>query len=128
MELGQLLVIAVAIPVLVALFRWVVAERVGVVIISAILAHSAWHWMTARFAVLREYRLTRPTVDALMLAGLLRWADAIAYRAWGRLGALGRPGRGWLRPECGIGNQESELHENWSSSSAQVECAGLCRF
>jgi hypothetical protein len=71
-ELGQLLVIALAVPVLGALFRWVVAERVGVIVISAILAHSAWHWMTERFAALREYRFVWPALDASFLAGLLR--------------------------------------------------------
>jgi hypothetical protein len=71
-ELGQLLVIGVAIPILAGLFRWVVAERTGVIVISAILAHSAWHWMTARFAVLREYRISWPALDATTLAGVLR--------------------------------------------------------
>ena len=106
-ELGQLLVIAIAIPVLVGLFRWVVAERVGVVIISALLAHSAWHWMTARFAVLREYQLTWPALDAMMLAGLLRWlmlllivlgAGWALSGAWSRLG-----GTGVGKTESGIG-------------------------
>lgn len=71
-ELGQLVVIAVAIPVLAALFRWVVAERVGTIVLSAIVAHSAWHWMAARFAALREYRFVRPALDAAFAASLLR--------------------------------------------------------
>jgi hypothetical protein len=71
-ELGQLLVIGIAMPVLAVLYRWVVAERVGAIVISAILAHSAWHWMTARFGILREYRFTWPAVDAALLAGVLR--------------------------------------------------------
>jgi hypothetical protein len=109
-ELGQVLVIAVAIPVLAALFRWVVAERVGVIIISAILAHSAWHWMTARFAVLREYRLTRPVVDASTVAGLLRWlmlllivlgAGWLLSGAWSRLARTAPPGIGKREPGIG---------------------------
>ncbi len=106
-ELGQLLVIGIAIPVLVALFRWVVAERVGVVVISAILAHSAWHWMTARFATFREYRLTRPTVDGLMLAGLLRWVMLLLIVlgvGWALSGAWSRLARAGIRNrESGIG-------------------------
>ena len=106
-ELGQLLVIAVAIPVLFALFRWAVAERVGVVIISAILAHSAWHWMTARFAVLREYQLTWPAPDAMMLAGLLRWLMLLLIvlgAGWALSGAWSRLGRtGMGKTESGIG-------------------------
>ena len=96
-ELGQLLAIAVAIPILAGLFRWVVAERIGVIIISAILAHSAWHWMTSRFAVLREYRLTRPAMDSLLLAALLRWLMlllivlGVAWALSGTLSRLARP-------------------------------------
>jgi len=106
-ELGQLLVIAVAIPVLVALFRWVVAERVGVVVISAILAHSAWHWMTARFATLREYQLTLQPMDAVMLATLLRWAMLLLIVlgvGWALSGAWSRLSRAGIRNrESGIG-------------------------
>jgi hypothetical protein len=106
-ELGQLLVIAIAIPVLVALFRWVVAERVGVVIISAIIAHSAWHWMTGRFAVLREYQLTLQPVSAVMVASLLRWMMLLLIvlgAGWALSGLWSRWGRAGIRGrESGIG-------------------------
>ena len=52
-ELGQLLVLLVLIPMLDALFRWVVAERIGTVILSALVAHTGWHWMTERADCLR---------------------------------------------------------------------------
>jgi hypothetical protein len=55
-ELGQLLVLVVLIPALGLLFRYVVAERLGTIILSAIVAHTAWHWMTERFGALRQYR------------------------------------------------------------------------
>src|SRR5205823_11094762 len=45
-ELGQLLVLVVLIPALGLLFRYVVAERLGTIILSTIVAHTAWHWMT----------------------------------------------------------------------------------
>jgi len=92
-ELGQLLVIGIAIPVLAALFRWAMTERTGVILISAILAHSAWHWMTARFAVLREYRMAWPAMDAGLLAGLLRWLMLLLIVlgvGWALSGALAR--------------------------------------
>ncbi len=47
-ELGQLLVLAVALPCLWALFRYVVPERIGGILISAVVAHQAWHWMMER--------------------------------------------------------------------------------
>ena len=56
-ELGQLLVILVALPMLAWLFR-VVDERVGAILLSALVAHSAWHWMTERWAELRRSKLT----------------------------------------------------------------------
>jgi hypothetical protein len=54
-ELGQLLVLAALVPALNAVFRFVVAERIGVIVLSVIVGHTAWHWMTARFAMLREF-------------------------------------------------------------------------
>jgi hypothetical protein len=71
-ELGQLLVVAIAIPVLALLFRHVVAERVGTIILSALIAHTAWHWMTERWGQLREYDFARPTLDAAFLAAVMR--------------------------------------------------------
>jgi hypothetical protein len=71
-ELGQLLVVSIAIPVLALLFRRVVAERVGTIILSALIAHTAWHWMAERWGELRQYQLTWPTLDAAFLAGAMR--------------------------------------------------------
>src|SRR5207302_3324560 len=43
-EIGQLLVLLLMIPVLYLLFRFVMAERMGIIILSAVVAHTAWHW------------------------------------------------------------------------------------
>ncbi len=56
-ELGQLLVLVVLVPVLNVVFRYVVAERVGVIVLSVIVGHTAWHWMAERFAALRQFDL-----------------------------------------------------------------------
>jgi hypothetical protein len=71
-ELGQLAVLAVAIPVLNALFKYVVAERVGTILLSALVAHTAWHWMLDRFTTLREYRFQWPAFDLALLQGAMR--------------------------------------------------------
>jgi hypothetical protein len=63
-ELGQILVLLLAIPALSLLFRFVVAERMGTIILSALVAHTAWHWMLDRAGVLRLYHLAWPTLDA----------------------------------------------------------------
>ncbi len=72
MELGQLLVVAVLVPALALLFRYVVRPRPGAILLSALVAHSAWHWMTERGAVLKEYEFQWPVLDLALLAGLAR--------------------------------------------------------
>lgn len=71
-ELGQLLVLALMIPALELLFRYVVAERMGTIILSALVAHTAWHWMIDRYQVLSQYPLRWPALDAAPLAKGLR--------------------------------------------------------
>ena len=73
-ELGQLLVLLVLIPALDILFRFVVAEQLGTIILSALIGHTAWHWMGDRYAVLRQFRFEMPVIDAAFLASAMRWA------------------------------------------------------
>ncbi len=82
-ELGQLLVLVLAVPLLNLLFRYVVAERMGTIILSVIVGHTAWHWMIERFQVLRQFPWPKLTVADL--ASGLRWLIvivAIAAVAW----------------------------------------------
>jgi uncharacterized membrane protein YwaF len=72
-ELGQIAVLLVLVPALTLLFR-IVPERIGVIILSALIAHTGWHWMSDRFADLRKFPL--PTMDAAATASLMRWAMA----------------------------------------------------
>jgi hypothetical protein len=80
-ELGQLLVLALLIPTLELLFRYVVAERMGTIILSAIVAHTAWHWMIDRYAVLRQYRIQWPAMEAAPMAKALRLLMLIVIAA-----------------------------------------------
>jgi hypothetical protein len=80
-ELGQLLVLAVSIPLLSLLFRYVVAERMGTIILSALVAHTAWHWMTDRWGNLRQFPLQWPVVNAAFLASAMRWAMVLVALA-----------------------------------------------
>ncbi len=100
-EIGQVLVLAVSVPALGWLFRRVVAERPGAILLSALVAHTAWHWMTARFDVLRAYRFQWPSLDPATLALGLRWlalALLCAGAAWALSGLL----RWWGRTR-GVG-------------------------
>ncbi|MBI4888529.1 MAG: HupE/UreJ family protein [Acidobacteria bacterium] len=82
-ELGQLLVLAVVVPALNVAFRFVVAERMGTIILSALVAHTAWHWLTERGAQLLQFPV--PAVDAVLLLTVVRWAMglvALAAAIW----------------------------------------------
>jgi hypothetical protein len=69
-ELGQLLVLAIAVPLLQIVFRTARAERLGIIIASAIVCHTAWHWMIERGAALGDYDWTAP--DAATAVIVLR--------------------------------------------------------
>ena len=70
-ELGQLLVLAVLVPVLENLFRFVVAERLGTIILSVLVGHTAWHWMTERADKLSQFPW--PALEASQLPAAIRW-------------------------------------------------------
>src|SRR5436853_1683076 len=78
-ELGQLLVLLLLIPTLVALFRYVVAERMGTIILSALVAHTGWHWMLERGDIL--LKTDWPRLDASALATLARWLAGVLLAA-----------------------------------------------
>jgi hypothetical protein len=54
-ELGQVLVLLVLVPLLALLFRYALSERIGTIILSALVAHTGWHWMLERWDVLRKF-------------------------------------------------------------------------
>lgn len=77
-ELGQLLVLALAVPLL----RWVHGrmgadrERLVTIVGSVLVAHTAWHWMTDRGATLLAFRdqWGWPVLDATFALGAMRLA------------------------------------------------------
>ena len=77
-ELGQLLVLLLLIPVLQLFFRYAVAERMGTIILSTIVAHTAWHWMLDRGARLRQFSFEWPALNAALLVLVLRWLALFA--------------------------------------------------
>ncbi len=80
-ELGQLLVLVLLIPALELLFRYVVAERMGTIILSAMVAHTAWHWMIDRGDALRQFPFQWPELTVPVLLTGLRWLMAIVFLA-----------------------------------------------
>jgi HupE / UreJ protein len=117
-ELGQLLVLAVLIPTLHAFYRFAVPERIGAIILSALVAHTGWHWMIERGDRVRQFDFVWPAFDAALLADILRWAivgvllagliwfirmkapirkgarNVASAASFDRFGAAGRPARG----------------------------------
>src|SRR6266853_576249 len=88
-ELGQLLVLVVLVPALEILFRFLVAERLGTIILSLLVGHTAWHWMTERAERLSKFPW--PALDASQLAVAIRWLMGLlilAGLAWFARGAL----------------------------------------
>jgi hypothetical protein len=71
-ELGQLLVLLLLVPALDVLFRRAVPERMGTIVLSALVAHTGWHWMTERWDRLRQFRFPWPELNAALLASTMR--------------------------------------------------------
>jgi hypothetical protein len=91
-EFGQLLVLAIVAPLLQFAFRNRVPETGGVVLLSALLAHTGWHWMTERGSELLRYELSAPVLDLAFAADLMRWAMLaliVGFAAWSLRGAFG---------------------------------------
>ena len=89
-ELGQLAVLLVLVPALGLLFRFVVPERLGIIILSALVAHTGWHWMLERGGQLAKFPY--PTLDAAFIASAMRGLMAMLI-----LAAAVWLANGWLR-------------------------------
>ena len=82
-EIGQVLLLLALVPLLQAMFRYGVPERIGVIILSALVAHTGWHWMVERGAALSQFDW--PELDASFLASAMRFlmlAVGIAGLLW----------------------------------------------
>ncbi len=100
-EIGQVAVLLVLVPMLSTVFRYL-PERIGTIILSALVAHTGWHWMLERGAQWRKFPL--PTLDAAAAASLLRWlmvAAVLAGLIWLLDGWLTR----WMRRADASGEQ-----------------------
>ena len=80
-EIGQIAVLLVLIPALDLLFRYVVVEWLGVIILSALVAHVGWHWMIERGGELAKFPF--PKLDAAFLASAMRGLMAVLILALG---------------------------------------------
>ena len=72
-EFGQIFILICVLPLLNILFKYVVQEKAGTILLSALVAHSGWHWMTERNDRLGEYFFIMPEFDGAFYSELMRW-------------------------------------------------------
>jgi len=80
-EIGQIMVLAVMLPALAVVRRYVLPGRVGMIILSAIVADTGWHWMIDRAEVLWKMPWPRPGTAGLAILAL--WVAGILLAAGG---------------------------------------------
>ena len=81
-ELGQVAALLVFVPLLALLFRYAVVERIGSILISAVVAHEAWHWMEERGTDFLAHDIPTPTAE------VWTWGIRAVIAAWILGGAL----------------------------------------
>ena len=79
-ELGQLLVLLLLVPLMDLVFRRLPDERLGIVLVSALIVHTAWHWTGERGSDLMAYRPLAPVLDAVA-EGVLPWILVVVAAA-----------------------------------------------
>ena len=75
------------IPALALVRRYVLVGRVGTIILSAIVAHTGWHWMGERWDALSKLAWPSPDWDAVVVAA--RWI-AVLLVAGGIIGYVAK--------------------------------------
>ena len=93
-ELGQLLVLALCVPALELLFRFVLTERMGTILLSVVVAHISWHWMAERWFIFSQYQIPWPALTVGFFVSLLGWlivALAVVGLGWLGFGKLWNP-------------------------------------
>jgi hypothetical protein len=80
-EIGQVLVLLALVPALELIFRYIVEERVGTIILSTLVGHTAWHWMMDRADRLRQFQFEWPALTATFMLTVVRWGIVIVLLA-----------------------------------------------
>jgi hypothetical protein len=80
-EIGQVLVLLILVPALSATFGRLVPERLAVIVLSAFVTHTAWHWTADRFETVRAFDW--PAWSAATALVLVRWVIGLTLVGWG---------------------------------------------
>jgi hypothetical protein len=74
-EAGQVMALALMLPLLALVVRHVLPGRVGSIILAALIAHVGWHWMTDRWDALTRARW--PSLGLVDVVPLLLWGAGV---------------------------------------------------
>jgi hypothetical protein len=88
--IAEVAVLTLVVPALTMLFRIAISEQVGVIVVSALVCHSAWHAMVSRVTFLTT--INWPLSD---LIEVTRWGTAAAVTAGGAVILVGIGRRLW---------------------------------
>jgi hypothetical protein len=89
LELGTLIILAIAMPACNLLFAQAIPARAGIIVSSVLIGHAGWHWMTERFAIARLS--SWPLLDVTLMLTVVRWLLALTVvggAAWFLAGLL----------------------------------------
>jgi hypothetical protein len=93
-EIGQLVVLLILIPALALLFRYIVNERMGTILLSALVAHTAWHWALDRGNTLLGYRFPewsmQDLASGIRLLMVIVAAGGLVWLLSSLLGGIGK--------------------------------------
>jgi len=81
-EIGQILVVLIAVPILNLLFKHVIRERVGTIVLSALIAHTAWHWLSERATILSAFDFRTASWSGAMAIRWLILAIVVGVALW----------------------------------------------
>jgi hypothetical protein len=76
LEVGTLIILAIVVPTANMLFASAAVERAGLIVLSVLIGHAGWHWMTERAAIARLS--SWPVMDLNFLLTVVRWLLAMA--------------------------------------------------
>jgi len=94
-DLGALLAFALTFVVLALILRGARAGRIGIIVLSALVAHASWHWMIDRLALL--WQIPWPAMTMSGFYHLAQWIFAVLLAAGAYVLAAQRIERRWPR-------------------------------
>ena len=114
LELGQIIILSIVVPMFGLLFTQAVNERAGIIVISVLAGHTAWHWLMDRLATMQL--MDWPVLDLALAATIVRWLLMLTIAGgglWFLAGLLRRKPR--ATDFAPIGDRRSAIGDRQSS-------------